>query len=205
MEPDKPKKEGSRVLPCDGLVLAGGRSRRMGTPKENLMAAGTVTLLERARTTLKEVADGPVWIARSHGFARLTREDLPDPMPDRGPLAGLASGLSSAVHPLVAVLAVDLPGAPAALFYRLYQDWLAHPDVWVTYPVVPNGRTQPLAALWHVRALPQIREALAAPSVPRLMDVMAAMPTRTVPADADWLINLNTPDDLVQFQERKMP
>ncbi len=80
-----------------GLVLCGGRSRRMGRPKAWLPFGGEV-LLARIVRLLGEVVAPVVVVAAAE-------QDVPplpagvnvvrDPAPDRGPLQGLAAGLEA--------------------------------------------------------------------------------------------------------------
>src|SRR5260370_26174131 len=83
-----------------GVVLAGGRSSRMGTPKAALEWHGS-TLLRRTVGILARATGGPVVVVRAPG------QELPglprdvhlgdDPREGKGPMQGLAAG----------------PGAPA--------------------------------------------------------------------------------------------
>src|SRR5262249_61210321 len=82
-----------------GIVLAGGRSSRMGTPKAALEWHGS-TLLRRTVGILARVTDGPVLVVRAPGQAL---PDLPsqvgvvdDPREGLGPVQGLAAGLAAA-------------------------------------------------------------------------------------------------------------
>ena len=81
-----------------GVVLAGGRSSRMGSPKAALEWHGS-TLLRRTAGILARVTDGPVVIVRAPG------QDLPDlpkgtlitddPREGKGPVQGIAAGQSN--------------------------------------------------------------------------------------------------------------
>ncbi len=189
-------------LSLDGLVLAGGESRRMGQPKALLPLTGGETLLQRALSTLRQASSGTIWISRPHGYPAQYPEDLPDALPRRGPLSGLAAGLSHSATPLLLVLAVDLPNVPSDLFHTLYQHWIAHPEADIVYPAIPGGDRQPLAALWHQRALPVLQKALALSSSPRIMAIIDQMRSEEVPVgEPAWLMNLNTPDDLRRWRQ----
>src|SRR3954467_4292566 len=99
-----------------GIVLAGGRSSRMGSPKAALEWHGS-TLLRRVCGIVGRAVDGPIVVVRAPGPAV---PPLPDPieagggargqalpaLPDsievvedahegRGPLQGLAAGLAA--------------------------------------------------------------------------------------------------------------
>ncbi|WP_433788169.1 molybdenum cofactor guanylyltransferase [Actinomycetospora sp. CA-101289] len=138
-----------------GIVLAGGRSRRMGTDKASLPHRGT-TLLGHVLDVLAAAVEGPLLVV---GAADATR-DLPpgpwrprcrvlrDPVADRGPLQGIATGLGAAAADgatTAFVAAVDLPHLHPA-FVRAV---LAHRTgaVEVALPVL-DGHRQPLLAAW---------------------------------------------------------
>lgn len=81
-----------------GIVLAGGRSSRMGTSKAALEWHGS-TLLRRIAGIVDRSVDGPVVVVRAPGQALPA---LPadigvaeDPVEGRGPLQGLAAGLGA--------------------------------------------------------------------------------------------------------------
>ena len=79
-----------------GLILAGGRSTRMGRPKAALEWHGS-TLLRRVVGLVARAVDGPVIVVRAPGqeLPGLPREveQVEDAREGRGPLQGLAAGL----------------------------------------------------------------------------------------------------------------
>ena len=93
-----------------GLVLAGGRSSRMGHDKASLSIEGS-TLLERAQSLLQATGCAPVWTSRNApGF-------LNDLIPDAGPLGGIHAALHRHLHTgtqeqpaWCMVMPVDMPG-----------------------------------------------------------------------------------------------
>lgn len=106
-----------------GVVLAAGRSTRMGRDKA-LLAAGDEPLWRRQQRVLVEAAVTEVflsarpdqaWAFSVPGFAGL----LHDALPDCGPAVGLTAALERASHPHVAVLAIDLPDMVADWFREL--------------------------------------------------------------------------------------
>ncbi len=97
--------------PFTGLVLAGGRSTRMGRDKALLRLPDGRTLLERAVAILREAGAGEVIVStgsgRSYGMPGTC--EVVDDLPDKGPLAGLVAGFAIAADERIVVLAVDLP------------------------------------------------------------------------------------------------
>lgn len=136
----------------DAVVLAGGRSRRLGSvPKAGLVVDGRTLLertLEAVRTARTIVVVGPEPAAGLPQGVLSCREDPPF----GGPAAGLATGLA-ALPPdaeAVAVFACDMPQA-AALIPVLTAAFEASVDGVIAADAA--GRLQPLAALYRRRSL----------------------------------------------------
>jgi molybdenum cofactor guanylyltransferase len=147
-----------------GIVLAGGRSTRMGRPKAELEWHGS-TLLHRVCGLIRRVVDGPVVVVRAPG------QGLP-PLPPgveltqdahggRGPLQGLAAGLS-AVDGRASVAYVSSTDVPLLhpAFVNAVLAAGARDDVDVALPVA-QGFRHPLAATYRTSLLPAVEELIA--------------------------------------------
>ncbi|HEV3383045.1 MAG TPA: NTP transferase domain-containing protein, partial [Trebonia sp.] len=107
-----------------GVVLTGGRSSRMGTPKAALEWHGS-TLLRRTVGILARVSDGPVVVVRAPG------QEIPglpkgavvadDPREGKGPVQGIAAGLAALKgHADIAFIAsTDMPFLHPAFVRRV--------------------------------------------------------------------------------------
>jgi molybdopterin-guanine dinucleotide biosynthesis protein A len=107
-----------------GVVLAGGRSSRMGTPKSALEWHGS-TLLRRTVGIVARATEGPVVVVRASG------QDLPDlpsgtvvvddPREGKGPVQGIAAGLAAlaAVADIAFVSSTDMPFLHPAFIRRV--------------------------------------------------------------------------------------
>ena len=125
-------------MPIPGLLLTGGASSRMGTPKAGLRRDGE-TLADRSARLLQRVCDPVVEIGP--GYTALARVD--ENPPGRGPLAALVAG-ADAVPDRVrcCLLACDLPFVSEALLARL----AAWPGPDTVVPVDRDGFEQPVCA-----------------------------------------------------------
>ena len=148
-----------------GVVLAGGRSTRMGTAKADLEWHGS-TLLHRVCGLIDRVVDGPVVVVRAPG------QELP-PLPagvelsedareGRGPLQGLAAGLSALEGRAQAayVSSTDVPLLHPA-FVRRVLAAVAQEGVDVALPVA-QGFRHPLAAAYRTDLLRDVEELIEA-------------------------------------------
>jgi molybdenum cofactor guanylyltransferase len=139
-----------------GIVLAGGRSSRMGTPKAALEWHGS-TLLRRTVGILARVTDGPVVVVRAAGQAL---PDLPvqveivdDPCEGLGPVQGLAAGLAAIAGRagVAFVCSTDLPFLHPAFARRVLRAVGDGADVGLP---VARGYPQPLAAAYRTGLAP---------------------------------------------------
>jgi molybdenum cofactor guanylyltransferase len=139
-----------------GIVLAGGRSSRMGTPKAALEWHGS-TLLRRTVGIVARVADGPVVVVRAPGQALpqlpAAVEVADDPREGLGPVQGLAAGLAAvADHADAAfVCSTDLPFLHPAFVRRVLRAVADGADVGLP---VARGYPQPLAAAYRTTLAP---------------------------------------------------
>lgn len=171
---------------CIGVVLAGGRSRRMGRDKALLEYGGT-TLLRHQVDCLSKVCSQVVVSGEYPGF-----DCVPDTRHDGGPLAGMHAAATRFPGSALLFLAIDMPAMTPQALRRLRQ------------PGAPRHyRGQPLPC--HMPDAVRLAEAIEAiwagggkPSVQALHRVLAsqALPV----ADAALFENLNTPAQWQAFQ-----
>lgn len=203
-----------------GIVLAGGRSSRMGRPKAALEWHGS-TLLRRTTALLGRTVDGPVVVVRAPG------QELPalpggvevvaDPVEGRGPLQGIATGLAAVADraAVAFVCPTDLPLLHPA-FVRRVLGALAD-DVDIVLPVA-HGFPQPLAAAYRTALAPRIDALIAAGrlrpamlfaevAVLRLDETALLADAELAAADPelDSLWNVNEPNEYRAARERAAP
>ena len=203
-----------------GIVLAGGRSSRMGTPKAALEWHGS-TLVRRVAGIVGRSVDGPVVVVRAPGqtLPALPEgvEVVEDAREGRGPLQGLAAGLAAVRGraPAAYVSSTDVP----LLHPRFVRRVLAalDDDIDVVLPQI-GGFPQPLAAVYRT-GLADVVERLIAEdrmrpaflfeaSRVRRLDAEALLEDRTLAAldpDLDSVLNLNERRDYEAARTRPAP
>jgi molybdopterin-guanine dinucleotide biosynthesis protein A len=197
------------------VVLAGGRSSRMGQPKALLDWHG-VTAVEHAVDTVRAgIGAGPVCVVRAPGqeLPRLDAIVVDDAVAHDGPLAALHAGLVALGGEADVAFAcgVDTPLlAPA--FVRAVLRALHKGDDAVV-PIV-GGRSQPLLAAYRVRLAPRLL-ALLDDGASGLRDIPRAAAVRQV---GEWELvsdpeldeadprltsvsNANTPEEWAELVE----
>ncbi|CAH1670830.1 MULTISPECIES: molybdenum cofactor guanylyltransferase MobA [unclassified Chelatococcus] len=193
----------SETLPTAGLVLAGGRSRRMGTDKAQLVVAGKPLLahvLERLAPQCAVVAvNAGDDVAQATGFGYdIVKDTVPGQI---GPLAGVLAGLSwcASNHPDAAWMVsstVDTPFLPHDLVTRLHEARArAGADIACA---ASHGRSHHATALWPVALVPALHDALTLEGI----RAVAAFTDRYRIAVVEWpsvpvdpFFNVNTPAD----------
>ena len=187
---------------CGGIVLCGGLSRRMGSPKP-LLPFGPESMLQRVVRLLAQAAT-PIVVVAAKGQPL---PDLPadvtiacDDRPQRGPLEGLRAGLFALGDRADAAYATscDVP-LLVPDFVRRMQELLGDHDIAVPQT---DGFFHPLAAVYRVGVLKNVEALLAADRL-RPAFLMETARTRIVDEselrDVDphllTLRNLNTPED----------
>jgi molybdopterin-guanine dinucleotide biosynthesis protein A len=208
------------VFEAGAIILAGGRSSRMGSPKAALEWHGS-TLLRRVTGLAQRSVDGPVVVVRAPG------QELPELHPSievvsdardgRGPLQGLAAGLEAIGDRAEVAYAssTDVPLLHPAFIRRVVNALTA--DVDVVLPEV-HGFRQPLAAAYRTRLLPEVEGLIAADKlkpaflfercrVLRLDDAAMLRDAALAAADPGLVSvrNLNEPGDLAQAQALPAP
>ncbi|MDA7815751.1 molybdenum cofactor guanylyltransferase [Porticoccaceae bacterium] len=186
------------MINVDGVILAAGKSSRMGRANKVLANLGGRSLLEIAVEKLGPQVDTLV----INGDPALCGEQA---LADRaegfqGPLMGLYTALLSeqlSRADYLMMVPCDGPFLPDNLVAELYQQIVqADSDIaCVRY----QGFVQPTFSLWHKRVLPDIEQALSVeknggfkPLLQRLNAVYLDWPEQ----DPSPFFNINTPQDL---------
>lgn len=179
---------------CSAVLLAGGKSTRMGRDKALLEIDGE-PLWRRQLATLRALAPEQLLVA---GPPRGEGESIADAIAGAGPLGGIAAALGHCRAPLLVVLAVDLPQMTTAFLRGLLA--LAETGK----GVVPRGDRffEPLAAVYPASATPLAHAHLRRGDYSLQNFVAAAIAQDLVVArglaaeEAALFTNLNSPADL---------
>jgi molybdopterin-guanine dinucleotide biosynthesis protein A len=185
-----------------GIILAGGRSRRMGRPKALLrLTPDGPTLIELVVTALRAIAGEIVVVtSRPDEVAFLGCRTTADQFPELGPLAGLHAGLGALAAEHSLAVACDMPFLSPALLAAM----AAEPrDYDVLVPRRASGELETLHAIYSRACLGPMVEHLQRGGG-RLIAFHPQVRVRYL--DEPWLRqydrdlhafdNLNTPDEL---------
>ncbi len=185
-------------FPAEGVILAGGASRRMGRDKAWLRIEGH-TLIGKLISTMEPLFHSMRIITNTpEQFFHLSPSIQTDLRPGSGPLGGIHTSLADTSRDVVFVTPCDFPFLNRA-FICLMAGLLEEHDA-----VVPwnKGYPVPVCAFYSVRCLPAVEASLNQGEL-RPMAFLDKIDVRWV-NDDEWkhldpnglcLTNLNTPED----------
>ena len=174
-----------------GFVLAGGKSSRMKTDKANLKFGGE-TFLERAVQTLAPICDGNVKIVLNQNqIAPTNYKCVRDVFKRRGAVGGIHAALRNCQSDWAIILACDLPFVTGAAIEFLRQTAASSNEFSAIVPKQPDGKLQPLCAVYRVSdCLPVGEKLLRETDSVSMRDFLELIPTRIVEFDQSTNENL---------------
>ncbi|MET9201729.1 molybdenum cofactor guanylyltransferase [Gordonia sp. NPDC003585] len=186
-----------------GIVLAGGRSRRMGQDKaaldwdgEPMLARIVRVAAERCEPILVVATEESSAYQGLFGTGGPEAQWITDEEPGAGPLGGLVAGLSAAAAggaELAFVCATDMPLISAELIDELLTGVTPSAQAVIAHD---NQRDHPMAGIYRTDAAGVIADVVAT-GERRMTAALDALTTyRISVSEPDWLVNVNAPEDL---------
>jgi len=191
-------------VPLTGIILAGGRSSRMGQNKA-LLPLGGRPLITHVLTTLTGLCQEIIIVTNDPTpYAVLPARLVGDIYPGRGALGGIHAGLSASRTELTLVVACDMPFLNPALLRYLVS--LA-PGYDAVVPRL-GDQFEPLHAVYTRRCLPPM-ERLLAQGPQRVITfyeqihlrVVEEEELRRLDPELRSFINVNTPEEWTHAQQ----
>ncbi len=186
------------------LVLAGGRSRRMGEDKAAIAVDG-VTLLDRTVALAREFSD-EVWVSvsadQTQESVRARHAQLIDARPGEGPLGGILTAFDHDPEAEWLVLACDMPGLTreglGALTSAASKDATS---IALASAAQGSDLPEPLYAIWRPQMRNRVVDALdAGRRCARKCLLEAGATLVEMPSDRE-ITNMNTPEERDQWME----
>jgi molybdopterin-guanine dinucleotide biosynthesis protein A len=190
----------------EGFILVGGASSRMGQDKARLHLEES-TFVERIAGAVASIAARVSIVgAKGSDGGDWSLPCVTDVYPAWGALGGLHAALAACRARWAAVVACDLPFVSGEMFARL-ADLSGDHDAVV--PVQPDGRRQPLCALYRTEPCRERAQELILAGERRPRALLSRIRTRFVApeemADLDgsslFFMNVNTPEDFALARE----
>ncbi len=183
----------------DAVILAGGKSSRMGRNKAFLELDGK-TFLQRQLELLRDQFDNVMISANSnHDYNTFNAPVLNDIMPEKGPIGGIYTGLVNSTGFYTFFFACDMPFLDKGLIDRL-KERAKGVDV-----VAPQngGMMEPLHAIYSKNCIEPIKRQIEKNDL-KITNFFEQVKVNLVKIDKlelsksykNSLTNMNTPDDI---------
>lgn len=193
----------SEILPMTGIILAGGKSSRMGRNKAFLEWQGR-PLIEKSLQILRPIFSEIIISTNNPElYSQYGEKTVSDSYRDKGPLGGLQACLREAKYDTSFFVACDMPFLePEAIRFLAGLKG----KEWAIVPKIADG-LHPLHAFYRRDCLPIIEERLETKRL-KLIDIFQDFPVRYVreeefvrfPQIKRILGNINTPQEWSELQ-----
>jgi molybdopterin-guanine dinucleotide biosynthesis protein A len=184
------------------IILAGGRSSRMGTDKGLILFQGKA-LVTHVIDVLRSLGINNIIIITQHGaYEQFGYPCYPDLVQDKGPLGGIYAGMIHSKAGKNLVLACDMPFLTKELITALI-DRIGEEDALITQH---NGKDEPLCSVYSSSCIPHFKEKLDKDQL-KITSALDGLAIRNISFDDQpWFhgnefSNLNTPAELNKHQQ----
>ena len=181
-----------------GIILAGGKSSRMGTDKGLTFFRGK-RLVEYPLDLLGKFCAEILISAGDSGYNQFKVPVIKDVIPNKGPLGGIYSTMNHSKGEWFIVLACDLPFVNDRLISELIFASREEYDCIVPFH---HGMLEPLVAVYHRRIMPDLKEALTQNLLSLYRLIYSSRPClvnveKILENEPDIFSNMNNPEDLL--------
>lgn len=208
--PSAPSGEVSYLQSSDrsvtGIILAGGRGKRLGGVDKAFIHLKKTPMIERVLEVVKGVCDDIIVVSRTReDYLHYDVRSVEDLVPGAGPLGGLYTGLKASNSSINFIVACDMPFLNGQ-FIQYMVDRFCSTDI-----LIPrlNGFVEPLHALYSRACIPAIEDALKAgerklKSFFHKVSVTVVEEHKITPFDPElrMFTNINNSDDMKAAEER---
>jgi molybdopterin-guanine dinucleotide biosynthesis protein A len=127
-----------------GIILAGGKSTRMGSDKGFLKLNG-VSFMEYSITAMKPLVSEIIIVSNNPDYDIFNLKRVEDVIKEAGPLAGIYTGLKTSKTEFNLVLSCDVPLITKEILEMLIEAQDRQSDI---VQIVSQGKSMPLIALY---------------------------------------------------------
>ncbi len=175
-----------------GIVIAGGKSSRMGQDKATIKYKG-IRLIDYAINILQKYTQN-ILISSNNHISNIKHTVIPDKYKNIGPISGLYSCLKASKTELNIIIPCDVPD----LNHRLYKILIENSkNVDAVIPRLPNGKLEPLIGCYKKAILPIIKNCINQNDY-KLVNLLLKIKVKYIEIDdIEQFKNINTTNDLV--------
>jgi len=176
-----------------GIILAGGKSSRMGTDKGLLMLKKKL-FIQHIIDALKPLVDTIIIVSDNPNHDLFETKRIKDLVKNAGPLAGIYSGLQYSKTDYSLMVSCDVPLITSTVLNKLIKNYEEDYDV---IQLESQQKTMPLTALYNKTCQQTIKHLLDK-GERRMRFAVSQLKTKTIMLDdnlSSTLININTKED----------
>ena len=185
-------------MKISGIVIAGGKSLRMGTDKSSLVFQNQ-SFLNRAISLLQNFTDDII-VSTNDKIKAINYKTIPDAIHNTGPISGLYTCLSHIKYDIALIIPVDMPLLTTeVLTYLLKQaDFSKKVNIFRT-----NDRLQMLTGLYHKDLVPVLKQQIDTGDF-KLRNLLKKTSHHIIDAGdfSSQFVNINTPESLQKIQQK---
>lgn len=177
-----------------GIILAGGKSSRMGSDKGLIYLNGKM-FVEHVIEAMKPLVSDIIIVSNNSKYNRFGYPRVEDDIKDSGPLAGLYSGLKHTSAEFNLVLSCDIPLIKTEILEQLVDTDYKSYEV---TQIESNSKTMPLIAIYKKQCMNKCLD-LIEQGERRLRIAVSQMKTKTILIDKEldiFVLNINTKEDI---------
>ena len=181
-----------------GIIIAGGKSSRMGSDKGFLKLNGS-TFVSHIIEALKPMVNEIIVVSNNSDYDVFNLKRVNDIIEDAGPLAGLYTGLFHSKTEFNLVLSCDIPFINTAVLKQLIEGF---DDDFDAIQLQSQDKTMPLIAMYKRQCMHQFLKLLQNDKR-RLRIAVEQLHTKTITIDSEWdqyVENINTMDQLIEIR-----
>ena len=176
-----------------GIILAGGKSSRMGTDKATLLLKEK-TFIQHIIVAMKPLVNNMIIVSDNPNHEEFEIERIEDVIKDAGPLAGIYSGLQYSKTDYNLVVSCDVPLITCEVLKQLSDNYEEGFDV---IQLKSNQKTMPLTAIYK-KTCEQLIKKLLDKGERRVRFAVSQFKTKTITLDynlASAIININNKEE----------
>lgn len=183
------------------VILAGGKSSRMGTDKA-LLSIEDKNFINKLCDTFSFFEEKIIASGDREVPADITWSTISDVYPYHGPIGGLHAALTNCLSEAVFVTACDNPLIKRAILDRLLIEMTEDTDVVIT--VTEDGKYHPLCGIYR-KSVGKIMEEQILSGNNRMMHVLKKVRVKYLEVNSEeyGLYNINTPEQYACYIKNK--
>ncbi len=187
---------GARPTHTSAIILAGGKSTRMGQDKAFLEINGESSI-KRLYKLLSPFFDEIIVSVDSERDIPFTGMKVVRDVKDgHGPLMGIYSAIMASQSQVNFIIACDIPEVNMTLLFELLANSEEHD---ITVPSFSDGQYEPLFAVYK-KSVAHAAKKMLDFHKRRIIEIFPECKTQVIPTpDKSWYINLNTPGDYQNY------